>query len=220
MCIWTAITSGTKYDRSPDSREWPRSASKYLQRRRRHEVPITHRRCGTGSITWLFPTLTKARWPRRRRFMCGCWEERRRHRVESIHRRWTRLTTWRFSMSLAQGKTTEAETMYVRELEGFKKIYDANHSWVLLVTSILSLPTSARNQYIMIEIRKILDWLLYSDDTELTTWRFDKMMLEGIPGGNKQHIARTYGSESTEKYRAIQSRVFQCSCRGTKVDRC
>ena len=43
------------------------------------------------------------------------------------------------------GLLKEAEEMYVRALEGFKKIYGADHPRVLLVASNLSLLTSARN---------------------------------------------------------------------------
>ena len=39
----------------------------------------------------------------------------------------------------------EAEAMYVRTLEGFKKIFNADYPRVLLVKSNLSLLTSARN---------------------------------------------------------------------------
>ena len=38
--------------------------------------------------------------------------------------------------------------------------------------------------------------LLKSDDTKSTIWRIKKMMLEGIPGGNKQHTE----AEGMEQY--------------------
>lgn len=40
-----------------------------------------------------------------------------------------------------QGKMAEAETMYIRALKGFKKIYNADHPRMLLVASNLSLLT-------------------------------------------------------------------------------